>query len=824
MGLDISLKEELQKMDEKYGDQMYKMYGPTLLTWAGGIDSSRLYMFTSHLKQFLTLLNPDVPRIQTGFENTIGEVSKAFKRLEGTWEVKDKIYKYNNPNSIYTLVLYNKKTDTYDMIEKIVAESCTEKFGYLYNTQRMDETKPGDILKDEVLYKSTSYDDNMNYRYGKNAKVYYSTSNDTLEDAIIIRKSWADKVKSVEVDMVQVPINDNDILLNLYGDDDNYKSIPDIGEMVLNSTLCATRRINKKHLLYDFQSHNMQEIYDTDEDYFVSKDSVVYDIDIYYNKDEPFPDNIFYKQLKEYYNSSCEYADKMYKWATEIKESGSKYTDNVTYFRSKYKNFNDPEYKWKNRDKAFSNIIIEFKVKAIVSLDSGSKISGRYGNKGVISEIKDDTRRNITESLLGEMSEELTDEEKERLSRNIEIVDDEKMPYTDDGPIDIILNASGVTRRLISEPMYEVELNFIGEELRKKIVSLNSIEEKEDIIFNFLRLINKEEYEFFYEMYDAYDRRIEIDGKTIRLMNQSAKERFIKDVEENGFYLRKYPHSSVRFETLREIYKEFDFIKPLPLYIDIFGTKKRRIIKDGIVGEQYMIILKQNSNKNFSARSTYRINRANLPTKDNAKTVNRSSYAKTPIRLSEIYNLMSAISGRTLAEYNIFMRSSILGRKSLDSIIATEGNPLAIKKLKIHDNFINANADILNARLKSIGLKLKFVGDNEEETSVLTDVIMPLYIDKYIIYDTPLNKHIYNKLFYYFKQYLRNHSIVETHEGEKEELAWKYVFELDDIKEMNISDSIKDIVLNITTGNKDYNLNEITEDIPEEDISDSSEE
>ena len=378
MGIDISLKEELMAMDEKYGDQMYKMMGPTLLSSPPGTDSSRMYMFTSNIKQILTLLNPDVARIQTGFENTIGNYNTAYKRLKGVWEVVDKIEKFSN-GYIYTLVLYNAKEDKYDMIEKSVAENLTEKFGYVYNTDKMDKLKVGDKLKDEILYKSTSYDENMNYRYGKNAKVYYSTSNDTLEDAIVIRKSWAENVKSVEIDNVQVTINDNDVMLNLYGDNNTYKAFPDIGEKVKDSTICATRRINKNHLLYDFQIQNMQEVNNTDVDYFVSKDSIVYDMDIYYNNDEEFPDNIFYGQLKSYYEDICYYADRMYETATKIKNSGSKYTDNITYFRSRYKHFNDREYKWKNRDKAFNNLIIEFKVKSVVSLESGSKLSGRYG-------------------------------------------------------------------------------------------------------------------------------------------------------------------------------------------------------------------------------------------------------------------------------------------------------------------------------------------------------------------------------------------------------------------------------------------------------------
>ncbi len=794
-----NLKDILNDMDEQYGDEIYKMFGPSLLGYPMDADSSRGYMFTSSVKQVLTLLNPDIPRIQTGFENTIGKYNTAYKKLDGAWEIKAKIDKFKD-GAIYILVIYNRETDTYDMIEKQVAENLTEKFGYLYNNDKMDSLEIGDIVEDEVLYKSTSYDENMNYRYGKNAKVYYSTSNDTLEDAIIIRRSWADKVISSEVDVVQVPINDNDVLLNLYGTDDSYKPFPVIGGKVTNSILCATRRINKNHLLYDFQSQNMREVHSTDTDYFVSENSVIYDIDIYYNKSEPFPDNIFHEQLKEYYDSICEYADDIYEWATKIKESGSNYTDNVTYLRSKYKHYNDDEYKWKNRDKEFSNLIVEFKVKSKVELEPGSKLTGRYGDKGVVSRIVEDVQNNVYDNLLGMMGKEVTEEEREKLAKTIAVVDDDKMPYTEDYPVDIILNLSGAIRRLNTGQLYEVELNFIGDELRKKIIQMDNIKSKEETIFKFLSIVNQDQCDFFYDYYQSMDKEYNIKGRTLRLLNPEAKAKFIKDIEVNGFYLVKPPHSNIRYDTIKELYKEFDFIKPLPLYIDIFGTEKRRIIKDGVVGDKYILILKQNSNKNFSARSTFRINRANLPTKDITKKTNRSSYAKSPIRLSEFYNLMSSISGTDLAEFNIFMRSSTLGRKSLDQILAADGNPLELKKLKIKDNFINANADILNAKLKAIGLRLRFIKDEDLREDVIIDAVTPLYIDKYIIYDTPLNKLMYAKLFVEYRKYLSRYSFVETYVGEKHDIAWDYVFGLEEIKEMKISDEIRAMVIATTKG------------------------
>ena len=75
---------------------------------------------------------------------------------------------------------------------------------------------------------------------------------------------------------------------------------------------------------------------------------------------------------------------------------------------------------------------------------------------------------------------------------------------------------------------------------------------------------------------------------------------------------------------------------------------------------------------------------------------------------------------------------------------------------------------------------------------------MPIYINGYCIYDTPLNKPMYNKLFLAFNKYLREHSVIESYKGQKEEVAWKYVFDLQEIKELNISEEVKSMLLKST--------------------------
>lgn len=815
MGLNTHLKKDLEVMDEKYGDQMYKIFGPTLLGFPEDCDSSRLYMLTSHLKQVLTLLNPDVARIQTGFEKEIGKWNHAFKQMAGTWEVKAILPKFkNNPKAIYTIVLYNEKTDTFEMIEKEVAEPQTEKHGYMYNTEVMDGLEVGDMIRDAYLYKSTSYDKHMNYRFGKNAKVYFSISNDTLEDAILIRRSWCETVKSVQVEIVEVPVNDNDILLNVQGDDKDYRAVPDIGEQVRNSTLCATRRINKSRILYDFQSQNMRNIASTDVDYVVSKNSTIFDMDIYYNNEHEFPDNAFFHQVKEYHDSICVYADQVTEWATNIKESGSKYTKNVPFLKSKYAKFNNPEYKWTYKEKAFSNMVLRFKTTSIVSLENGSKLTGRYGNKGVISRIVED----YGTQLLNSLGKEDTEEERAKLESQIQIVEDDRMPYSDDFPIDICLNMSGSIRRLNPGQLVEVEINFIGYWVQKMVKATDDLAEKERLIFTFIRMVNEAQYNFHWKVYNCLDQNVTINQHNIRFMSESTKRDFIASVEKDGFYLIKPVDACIRYEAVCRLYDAFPFAKPIPLYIDIFGTKKRRIIKDGVAGDMYILPLKQNTNKNFSARSTFRLNRANLPAKDISKKTNRSSYAKTPVRFSEIYNPMISVSGRLLAEYNLYMRSSAMGSKTLGKILTAPGNPLEIKRLPIKASFINQNAQILAMKLKSLGIRIEFMKTAEDRDDCPDDSIIPIQMGPYTIYDTYLSKPIYARLFYEMNSLLRKKTIVESYPGERYDISWDMVFAMDHIKRMEISDEIQEAVRSATKNHqivqKNVEIEEEEEDTP----------
>ena len=172
-----SLKGDLLQADENFTGST-SLVGMSSLTQARYINSTRTQMFTSHLKQFLNLINPEFPRVFTNAENTVGKYSSAYKKTKSELEVIKKVEKYGDildSPFIYHLFVYDKKKNKYRVItRKEVEENLTQDFGYKFNNEVIDQVQEGDVIdKGKILYKSTSYDENMNYRYGVNANVVY---------------------------------------------------------------------------------------------------------------------------------------------------------------------------------------------------------------------------------------------------------------------------------------------------------------------------------------------------------------------------------------------------------------------------------------------------------------------------------------------------------------------------------------------------------------------------------------------------------------------------------------------------------------------------
>lgn len=775
----------LKEIDKRVPPELqYTNCGNTIIGFVDGVDTSRLVMVSQNAKQFVVPLNPEFPRIDNGFTNEIGKYNRgAYLKLDGTWKVMDKISKFgiDSKNDIYMLVLYNELTHTYTMIEKSPAENLTEKFGFAYNTDAMDALQPGDIITDKVLYKSTSYDDDMNYRYGLNGRCAYFNDPCTMEDSIRISESFAKRFQYVEVDNPQFIINSNDIPLNLYGDDEEYKVMPDIGEHLKDSIICATKQIHNDNLFYDTRSENLREPSSTDKCYFSSKDGIVYDLNIYCNNPDGLPDNVFFRQLKSFHEKISAYNEAIKEWGERIKASGENYTENVPFYLSNSKHWNDPNYKWVLKDREFDNCAITINTMAVKSCQKGYKLVGRYGDKGVVSSIPKNVediipfsvRKTIIDTIFPE-EKNLPPEKYMKLINNIQILPDDLMPFTLDGKqLDIICNASGATRRLNTDQIHEVELNFIAEKIWEYIKTLlpdYKMIEKE--VFRFLSKLNEKQYTFNLRKYESYDfvKKFK-NGYSIKFTNDTAKRVFLDDIIKNGFYLYKPLCSDMRYDLVKSLYDEYPWIQPETYYIMQFGMMKK-LIKPIVAGPKYFMCLKQTTEKNFSARSTSRLNKKNLPEKSPDKKNNRTTYSKNPIRIGEVYNLVAPLDSNLLIKYDFKMRSSPMDRHSLKKIIETTGDPLDIQEIKIKSTYTNTNALIAKGYLKCLGILVDIVLEEKGTTNTI-EVMEPLnIIGKAVVWDFPSQLKYYKEFLRYKRSLYKTIAVTESYEGERDDIYW----------------------------------------------------
>lgn len=674
----LRLKDELEQKEKEYHGKD-DMLGMTLLTNPSNISSSRSIMFTSHLNQMMTLKNPDYPLVFTNYENVVGKFSSGRVKSKSKRRITHKVPKFDTnglSEHLYTIFLYDEDKDKYYVMQKKIVEDLTEKFGYEYNNENLDSKKVGDYFeKDEVIYQSTSYDEFGNYCYGTNATFAYLISNDTIEDAIIVSKSIADEMLSKEVETVTLSLNDNDILINLFGDGKEYKGFPDIGEKT-NNILCARRRIQTRQLLFDIKADNLKRINANEDTVFYCKGRVV-DINIYCNKPiDELEENKINAQLIKYLKLQNQYYERVLRITDEILESGSNYSPEITFLNKRAREVLDPEVKWKeDQSKAFSNMVVEFLVERDCGLEVGQKITGRVGNKGVISRVRAD----------------------------------EDMPILENGKrVDIIFNALGVINRLNSQQIFEQSITFITSRTIEKmdeLVSENKVGEALGLMTDIVGHFNEEQSVKLKEF---------IDG-----LSGIERKEFVNEVMDNGINIHIPPMlwEKSLYDIIKEVYEKNPWIEPYDVYIKKFG-RYIRMLNKMYVGSMYIMKLKQSAKKGLSVRSTGHISHRGIPEK--TKRSHRELYSKTPIRIGgdENNNMNIGVDSNVINALHMYYRSSVHGRQLLAQLLGTKIENVDIDDLA-EPIVSNRNVEILNAYNKILGVKMVFEDPNK--TMMLVD-------------------------------------------------------------------------------------------------------
>lgn len=180
---------------------------------------------------------------------------------------------------------------------------------------------------------------------------------------------------------------------------------------------------------------------------------------------------------------------------------------------------------------------------------------------------------------------------------------------------------------------------------------------------------------------------------------------------ERCMYLAIEPMSeNMTIDKVAQLYNLFPWIKPETMYMPIIDSANeiayvpsRRPL---VYGYQYIYRLKQYAEEKFSVTSMSATNIRNENSKSKSSNNYKALYSRTPIRFGnmETGNLIH-LGSELVVQMLMLYSTSPHGRRLVKEMLT--GDPFNID-VKLDDDSINRNAEILNVYLKTMGLRLSF--------------------------------------------------------------------------------------------------------------------
>ena len=647
-------------------------------------------MSAIHNEHHLNLAYGEPAIIQTGYENEFGRTSSSFIEAESDYDVIYKINKFSFNNNHYYLIVQDKNTGIYDVIERVLYKHNTESYGYLYNNNYLDSLKPGSIIhKGDIIKKSNGFDDYNNKINGVNLTTLYLSCAQNMEDSVIISESAADKLATNLIKSTDITINDNDILLNLYGDENRYKTFPDIGEEIKNGIFCGIRRLENDNMLYTLSQSRLRDIMMSDK--CILLDGIVADIDVYCNNPEAIGDSYYNQQLYFYYTERINFCKTVNELVGPLYMNGKlSYNLQKLYAICRDTVAGKQFYK----EKQFNNVIMQITVIEKLPMNPGDKLSDRYGGKGVVSEVRPDAL----------------------------------MPRLSNGKVvEIIKNQSTCINRENIGQLHEQSLTFIGSRIIDYFkTGVLTYPEMANMWYDFVVEVDPQQANY---MRDSFNLDDEYEAKM-----------FIESIiEDDAIVLSLQPFTTnVDIDKIAAIYKKFPWIKPYNVSVpmedsngNIRYVETRRPL---VVGKIYNYRLKQYAEEKFSVTSLCATSLKNLNTRSKANKIYESKYKKTPIMFGAMESGDVAHLSMQYVIMNLMLYSSSpQGRRLFEQLLT--GDPYNIN-IKLDKDSKNRNAEIINAIFKTMGLKLVFKKIPKVKEYAIREIVAKLVPNKDFKYKT----------------------------------------------------------------------------------------
>lgn len=683
----FKFKEDMMKEVARIKDPNTLVGRGSLMPSEPANSGSRKIMNAVQVTHILPLFKSKAPYLMTGRENKFAQFSSSLVKAKNDYQIVAKVKKFSfqtgKNGAHYYLILYNIKTGMHELYERTSYEYIVESYGYMYNNDFIDSLNPGDyIAEGEIIKKTTAYDEAGNRADGNDVLTMYISDEDTREDAIKISDELVEMYASPDIKPVTLMVNDNHIMLNLYGDENFYQSFPNIGEKVKGCLLCAIREEKNDQAIYSQAVGRLQQVLMSDEK-FIAEGEVI-DINIYCNDVSILERSHYNAQLLFYYQESMRVARELVEILDPLKASGAKFSPELQKLHSVQKSILSGTPVVNDKGKPFTNVKIDIVVLNRNVINIGDKFANRYGGKGCVK-----------------------------------IVPKEEMPILPDGRrVMLCFNTSGVPNRENAGQIFETSINMRSNQLINYLKEHNelSTRDKFEMIIEFLRIVAPkmaEEYNSMIEIMDYNEGFDSSSNNYFEAINESKLEQLMTDIlSSECLYICQEPVTeTMDLDKIKALDETFPFMYQVRLLMPMRDSNNNiRFVpcrREMTVGYQYIYRMKQYASEKFSVTSLASTNMKNLPTRNSLKKSFRTLHSSTPVSFNSMETFDLLHIGPEYVVCNLLLNSLSPHARRLTEQLTT-GNPYDID-IKLDDSSSNRSVEILNAYMMVMGLEIKFM-------------------------------------------------------------------------------------------------------------------
>ena len=367
-------------------------------------SAQRMNMYTTTAPQALIIKGAEFPQVSTGYEREYLKYTFNTTRFDQPGTVLRAIPKFRtgvgadaiNHCPEYLVLWYGHEDKKVHCSRVSTYTKGTNGFGWENIIDRF-KMSPGSYLeKDECISHSRAVQDSL-YCQGLNLNTCYITLPGTVEDAFIISESAAKRFAATGYREVVIDIDKNMVPINLYGDQYNYKFMPDIGEKVgKGGIICALRKVDADTYYSDFTEEALSKGQPLHDDIYYNTEvgATVVDITVIRNPNKRLltPGKVF-AQLEKYENEHYNFHEAVIKaYEEECVDKGRlpshEFNTAVIYsgrilstIKKKVLGVSRrTTAKFKRKDLPISHIQLVVTVKYDIKPSLGYKLSGAYGN------------------------------------------------------------------------------------------------------------------------------------------------------------------------------------------------------------------------------------------------------------------------------------------------------------------------------------------------------------------------------------------------------------------------------------------------------------